>query len=107
MGKTPLAITSDFILDETVTLLGRRRGFGATNAARVAQLILSSPRVFTIYVEESILNESLKLYPSYKGRLSLTDVSSVVIMRRYGVARIFSHDHDFDAVEGIRRSESL
>ena len=29
LGKSPLGLTSDFVIDETVTLLGKRKGFGA------------------------------------------------------------------------------
>ncbi len=68
---------------------------------------MSSPRVFTVYVDEALLKESLKVYPAYKGDLSLTDVTSLVVMRMYGVGRIFSHDHDFEGLKGIKRNESL
>lgn len=104
-GKTPAALTTDFILDETVTILGRRKGFGAEKASRVAKNILSSPRVYTVYVDEGLFKESLRLYPTFAGELSLTDVSTVVTMRSYGVRQVFSHDRDFDRVEGIRRRE--
>ena len=105
MGTLPLALTTDFILDETVTILGKRKGVGAERATDVAKRILSSPRVFTVFVDEIILTESLKHYPDYKGRLSLTDVCSVVIMQRYGLKEIFSHDSDFDHA-GLRRKET-
>ena len=106
-GKTPSGLTTDFILDETVTILGKRRGFGAGKAANVAERIMTSPRVFTIYIDETLMNESLKLFPEHRGKLSLTDVASLVVMRRYDVKRIFSHDHDFNGLKGIDRSESL
>lgn len=101
----PTALTTNFVLDETVTILGRRKGFGAEKAAKVAEIILSSPRVFTVHIDESLFKESLRRYPAYKGILSLTDLSSVVAMKSYGVKEIFSHDHDFDRVEEIRRRE--
>ncbi len=106
-GKTPSALTTDFVLDETVTILGKRKGFGADKAATVAERILSSPRVFTVYVNEALMNESLKLFPEHRGKLSLTDVVSLAVMRRYDVGRIFSHDHDFNGLKGIDRRESL
>lgn len=106
-GRASPAITTDFVIDETVTILGKRRGFGAANASKVAASILASPRVFTVYIDDALLKESLKTYPMYGGRLSLTDVASTTVMRKYGVRQIFSHDHDFDKVEGIRRIESL
>ena len=103
VGSSPLGLTTDFIIDETVTILGKRKGFGASAAAQVAKAILISPRVVTVFVDESILNESLGVYPKYNGRLSLTDVVSTVVMQRYSVKDIFSHDSDFDVVSGIRR----
>jgi predicted nucleic acid-binding protein len=106
-GRTSLAITTDFIVDETVTILGKRRGFGAANASKVAASILASPRVFTVYMDETLLKESLRRYPAFQGKLSFTDVASATVMRKYGVRQIFSHDHDFDKVEGIRRAEAL
>lgn len=105
MGESPVALTTDLILDETVTILGRRKGFGAEKASRVASLVLSSPRVFTVYIDEALFKESLKLYPTYGGALSFTDVSTLVTMRTYGVKEIFSHDSDFERVAGIRRRE--
>jgi predicted nucleic acid-binding protein len=105
-GRLSPALTTDFVLDETVTILGRRGGFGADKASRVAGSVLASPRVFTVYVDEPLLAESLHLYPDFKGKLSLTDVASVVTMRRYGVRDIFSHDRDFEGVAGLKRLEA-
>lgn len=106
-GSTSTAITTDFVIDETVTILGARKGFGAIKAAKVADSILSSPRVFTVYIDEVLMKESLRSYPTYEGRLSLTDVTSLAVMRRYGVGKIFSHDRDFDGMKGIARNESV
>lgn len=106
MGQTPLGLITDFILDEAVTILGKRRGFGASRARDSANAILASPRIFTVFVDESILKEALTTYPMFGGRLSLTDVVSTVVMKRYGVKDIFSHDSDFDSVKGIRRLTS-
>jgi predicted nucleic acid-binding protein len=104
-GRTPVALTTNFVLDETVTILGRRKGFGAEKASKVASIVLSSPRVFTVHIDEALFRASLKLYPTYRGGLSLTDVSTVVSMKLYGVKEVYSHDHDFDRVQGIRRLE--
>jgi len=105
--KLPLALTTDFIIDETVTILGKRKGFGAENARKVGEAILSSPRVLTVFVEETVLKSALEKYPSYLGQLSLTDVVSVVIMEKYHTKEIFSHDSDFDGIEGIMRRDSF
>lgn len=95
------------MLNEAVTILGRRKGFGPKKASEAAFLILSSPRVFVIYVDESIFKESLELYPEFKGRLGMTDTTSVVVMRKYGSKEIFSHDTDFDHVPKFRRRADI
>ena len=94
------------MLNETVTILGRRKGFGSEKASRVGTIILSSPRVFTVYLDEALLKESLGLYPRFKGKLGMTDVSSLVVMKKYGVKEIFSHDKDFESVPNVTRRES-
>ena len=63
---------------------------------------MSDTRIFTVYIDDALMKESLELYPEFRGRLSLTDVSSVVVMRKYGIKQIFSHDGDFDGVKGLR-----
>lgn len=107
IGKTPHGLVTDFIVDEIVTILGKRKGFGASRAKDVAAAILSSPRVFTVFVDEGIMKEALAAYPKYAGKLSFTDVVSTIVMKRYAVSGIFSHDSDFDGVKGIRRIPSV
>ena len=104
LGSSPLGLTTDFVIDETVTILGKRKGFGAAAAAQVAKSILASPRVVTVFVDEGILKESIGVYSRYRGELSLTDVVSTVVMERYSVKEIFSHDSDFELVSGLRRT---
>ncbi len=103
---SPLGLITDFVIDEAVTILGKRKGFGASRARDLGNAILASPRIFTVFVDEGILREALASYPTYGGRLSLTDVLSTVVMGRYSVKQIFSHDSDFDAVKGVRRRTS-
>jgi predicted nucleic acid-binding protein len=103
IGKTPLGLVTDFVIDELVTILGKRKGFGARAAKDTGRAILQSPRIFTVFVDDSILREALSAYPAYNGKLSLTDVVTTVVMKKYGVSDVFSHDTDFDRVKGIRR----
>lgn len=105
-GKLPLALTTNFIIDEVVTILGKRRGFGARHARMVGESILASPRVFVAFVDEFILKAALDGYPKYGGKLSFTDVVSLVTMRKYHIKEIFSHDSDFDGIKGIIRKET-
>ncbi len=94
-------------MNETVTILGRRKGFGPEKASRVASIILSSPRVFTVYIDEVLMKECLNLYPHFKGKLGITDVSSVIVMRKYDIKEIYSHDTDFDSVSTVTRREAV
>jgi len=105
-GKTPLGLVTDFVIDELVTILGNRKGFGAAAAKNTGTAILESQRIFTVFVDEDILRAALSAYPGYNGRLSLTDIVTTVVMKRYGVRDIFSHDSDFDRVRGLRRLTS-
>lgn len=104
-GRYGTALTSDLVLDETVTILGRRRGAGPKAAAAFARKVLSSPRVKCLYLDEGSLGETLALYPRYEAALSFTDVSTVALMLRQGCDVLFSHDADFDRVRGILRKE--
>jgi len=106
-GKTPPGLITDFIIDELVTILGKRKGFGAGAAKDTGRAILESPRVFTVFVDDSILRAALSVFPVYNGKLSLTDVVTTVVMKKYGVSGVFSHDADFDRVKGVRRLTSL
>jgi predicted nucleic acid-binding protein len=69
----------------------------------VGKAIIASPRIVTVFVDESMLKESIAAYARYGGKLSLSDVVSAVVMKRYSVKDIFSHDSNFDLVSGIRR----
>ncbi len=106
LGILPLALTTDFIIDETVTILGKRKGSGAEQAKEIGKKILVSPRVFTVFIDEVLFVETLEIYPKYKGRLSFTDACSVVVMEKYGIKEVYSHDSDFDFA-GLRRKESI
>ncbi len=105
-GRTPVGLVTDFIIDEVVTILGNRKGFGAGRAKETGIAIVESPRIFTLFVDDSILKEALTVYPMYNGRLSLTDVVTTVVMKRYCARDVFSHDSDFDEVKGVRRLTS-
>jgi len=106
MGRLPFALTTDFVIDEVVTILGYRRGFGGQKAKTVGESILQSPRVFTVFVDEEILRTALTRYPMFEGKLSLTDVVSIILVEKYGVKQVYSHDTDFDQVQGIERLEA-
>ncbi|MEE8167862.1 MAG: PIN domain-containing protein [Candidatus Hydrothermarchaeales archaeon] len=99
----PLAITTDHVIGETVTILGRRAQVSAEQAKKVASDILNSPKVEVIFIDEFLLHDALEKYPQYGGKLSLTDVVSITVMEKYKIREIYSHDTDFDGAKGVVR----
>ncbi len=101
-GALPPALTTDFVLDETLTIL-TRRGATASNIARVVDSVLLSPLVSVAYVDEGLFREALSVFTKYGG-LSFTDAATLAVMNKYKVKEIYSHDSDFD-LKGIIRRE--
>ncbi len=101
-GKLPSAITTDFVLDETLTLL-KMRGGSAGSIEEAIRNIMTSSRVSVLYVDEVIFREALSTYRKYE-QLSFTDAVTLTVMQQRKIKEIFSHDSDFD-VKGILRKE--
>ena len=101
-NKIHRAITSDYVLDETLTIL-KRRGIRPIEAVKVVNKIISSPRIEVVFVEEEVFTDALELFAKYE-RLSFTDSTTLAIMQRHKINTIYSHDTDFD-VQGIMRRE--
>ncbi len=92
-SKEPL-FTSNFVLDETFTLLGRRTGY-AFAAAR-ARAILSSERITILRPTKHDEFEAVKLFEKYSDQsVSYTDCISVVLMRSNKIERVFTFDSHF------------
>ncbi len=101
-GELPSAVTTDFVLDETLTLLKTRGGRPETIARAIGD-IMSSPNLDLVYVDDELFETALRTYQKYE-RLSFTDAVTLVVMQQRKIKEIFSHDEDFD-VKGILRRE--
>lgn len=101
-GRLSSAITTDFVLDETLTLL-KSRGGSAESVEDAILNIMSSARVSVLYVDEALFRAALSTYRKYE-RLSFTDAVTLTVMQHRRIREIFSHDSDFD-VKGILRKE--
>jgi len=94
--------TSDYVLDETVTLTRVRTGsFEASDT--VARRILGEdpfPTVFeVIHVEPDDVQASLETFRRYADQdLSFTDASSVHLCESRGIDAVSSFDDDFDGL---------
>jgi len=87
--------TSNFVLDETITLLGRRAGYDF--AFQRAKNIYAS-RALTIFrPDKKDELRALDYFGKYADQhISFTDCISFVLMRREKINRVFSFDRHFE-----------
>jgi len=87
-------VTTDYVLDETFTLLRQR--VGLEPVARLSTLLQQSPSIRRVRVGDSVFEESLRLMLSRPDKKwSFTDCTSFVTMRETHIARAFTWDHNF------------
>ncbi len=88
--------TSNFVLDETWTLLGRRASYNF--AAGRARALLGSQALTILRPDAVDEAEAVDLFVKFADqRVSFTDCVSFVLMRRYGIERAFTFDRHFAA----------
>ncbi len=102
-GTLEPAVVTDFVLDETLTILKRKRIRASLAATQVRELA-AAPRVEVVFVDGDLFLDALAVYESH-GPLSFTDATTVAAMRRAGARVLYSHDTDFDTVRGVERRE--
>ncbi|MFB6131057.1 MAG: type II toxin-antitoxin system VapC family toxin [Salinigranum sp.] len=101
-GRHGHPYTSDYVLDETVTLTRVRTGsFDAADT--VARRILGEdpfPSVFeTLPVEPDDVREALATFRRYRDHdLSFTDATTVSLCESRGIDAVVSFDNDFDGL---------
>ncbi|MDD5473996.1 MAG: PIN domain-containing protein [Candidatus Methanoperedens sp.] len=94
-------ITSDYIIDETLTRI--RYAVGHKEAIEWGKDILSSNVVEKIEVGKEIFELAWELFEKYEDkRLSFTDCTSFAIMKKIGAEKAFSFDEDFERI-GFKR----
>ena len=94
-GRYGAPVTTDYVLDETFTLLRQR--VGLTPVARLSALLRESPSIRRVRVGEAVFEESLKLMLSHADKKwSFTDCTSFVTMRETHIPRAFTWDQNFD-----------
>ena len=90
--------TSNFVLDETFTLLGRRAGYDF--AAQRALSIYASEILTILRPTPKDEIRAIELFRKYADqRVSFTDCTSFVLMRRNKIKRVFSFDRHFEQVD--------
>lgn len=95
LPKHPWSVhTSNFVLDETFTLLGRWAG--PEFAADRAEALLSSTALAILRPDAGDELEALALFRKFGDQqASFTDCVSFALMRRHGIERAFAFDRHF------------
>jgi predicted nucleic acid-binding protein len=101
LAFSPPLVTSDYVVDETVTLLLTRIGRGA--AERFLQSIRSSRLVRLEMVGKEGFDQAERVFLDHKDKeWSFTDCTFFAIAKRLGIDEIFGFDHHFEQM-GLRR----
>ncbi|MBI3252901.1 MAG: PIN domain-containing protein [Candidatus Omnitrophica bacterium] len=89
--------TSDYVIDETLTLIGVRGGHA--HSVRAGKAILESSLVKIVTVVPDYFQDTWALYQKYKDKkFSFTDVSSLCIMNTLKIKKLFGFDREFEKV---------
>ena len=92
--KSESCVTSNFVLDETFTLLGRRGGYAF--AAQRARNIYASETIEIIRPGREDELRAIDLFEKYEDQdLSFTDCISLVLMQARKIKRVFTFDQHF------------
>jgi len=92
-NRLPL-ITTDYIMDEAVTLLQSR--VGHRYAVRFLDMLKTSHQTHLIYLTPSHIAETIKLFRERPDKgWSFTDCSSFVLMQEYQIQIAFALDGHF------------
>ncbi len=99
-NKEPL-LTTDYIVDETLTLLKAR---GHPQRALALGILFFQSSVTTIYhVSEDDVRQAWDVFRRYSDKeWSFTDCLSKVVMERLGITVAFAFDHHFQQFGSIR-----
>ncbi len=99
--------TTDYVLDETITLLFRREVFD--EAVRFLEAVLSAAEQGRLVIERMTSERfarawTLRRQFQDKPTISFTDLASMVVMQELGIADVLTEDEHFTQVGlGFRR----
>ena len=90
-------LTTDYVLDETVTRL--RYDSSHHNAIRFLDIITLTSKtgiLRMVYIDQSLFEKAIALFRQYETTiLSLTDCSSFMVCKQYGIYEVFGFDRHF------------
>jgi len=94
-GKHGVAITTDYVLDETMTLLRIKKGLPV--ALTFIDKIKKSKSIRVFWVSESIFDKALGIFrKTNDSRWSFTDCASFALMKDLSINKAFTFDSHFE-----------
>jgi uncharacterized protein len=95
-------VTSDYIVDELLTLLKIR--FSTHVAIRAGQSLWSGRLCTIFYLNLQDIEQASKIFQSHRDKgWSFTDCTSFALMQRLHLSRAFAFDQHFSQMRGIKR----
>jgi uncharacterized protein len=95
-------LTSDYILDELLTLLKTR--FTLQAAIRAGHSLWSGRPCTLIYLTPKDIEQAWRIFRSHRDKgWSFTDCTSLALMQRLHLSSAFAFDKHFSQMRGIRR----
>ena len=93
-NKPIILFTSDYVFDETTTLIGRR--IDRQSAIDFGETILQSKVLSMLHVHDSCFSNSWHLFKEYGDKdFSFTDCTSFALMHANGIEQALAYDHHF------------
>lgn len=100
MGNTEPLITTDYILDETLTLLKARGEY--QRAIRLGQNLFNEAEARLYYLTTEDIMAAWRMFLRFSDKdWSFTDCTSKVVMEKLGMTTAFTFDHHFRQFGGI------
>ena len=100
-GEYGVMITTDYVLDEVLTLLRLRHGVDA--ALRFLVKVRKSRSIKVVWVDETVFEQALRYFKLDGGRRwSFTDCTSFAVMEMLRIRQAFAFDKDFELAGFIR-----
>jgi uncharacterized protein len=94
-GKHGVAITTDYVLDETLTLLRSRRGL--TDAVTFIDKIRRSKSIRLFWIGEGVFEKALGIFRKRNDvAWSFTDCTSFALMNDLSITEAFAFDGHFE-----------
>lgn len=94
LGSRGILVTTDYVLDETLTLLQSKKRLAA--ALTFIEKVRKSKSIRVFWVDESVFEKALVLFRKTNDSLwSFTDCTSFALMKDLTIAEAFTFDSHF------------